>query len=80
MLQLGYRAGLALEPLDEGVVRAVLVVEDLEGNVPLEQGVTGLVDARHAAVADELLHLVPSGDLLPHHERKATQVLRAACV
>ena len=79
MLQLGDRSRLALEALDEVVVGAVLGVEDLQRDVALEQGVVSLVDARHAALADELFDFVPSGDLLPDHGMNATRALRAAC-
>ena len=52
------RARLAAEPLDIVVVLVVLLVEDLEGDLPVEQPVVRAVDARHAAGSDELLELV----------------------
>ena len=70
VLELRDRASLALEPLHEFVVGVVLLVEHLQGHVPLEQRVTRLVDARHAAVADELLQLVAVRNGLTDHGGK----------
>ena len=70
VLELRDGARLALEALDEVVVVVVLLVQDLQRDVALEQGVVGLVDAGHAAVADDLLQLVSSCDRLPDHGRK----------
>ena len=64
------RARFALEPLDELVVARVLGVEDLQRDVPLEQAVVRSIDARHAAVSDELLDVIASGDGLPDHDQK----------
>ena len=55
-----------------GVARVVLV-EDLDGHTPLEHGVVRPIDARHAALADELLELVAVGNQLsdPHRHSVA---------
>jgi serine/threonine protein kinase len=47
-----------------GVV-AVLRSEDLDGNVPLELGVVGTVDRRHAALAEQLDQPVAATEDLP---------------
>ena len=72
MGELGDGAGLPLEALDEVVVGRVLLVQDLQGDVSLEQRVVRPVDARHAARPDELLELVPLRDGFTDHDRKAT--------
>jgi len=51
-------ARLAPKALDVLLVVGVLLVEDLQGDLALEQPVVGPVDARHAAGPHELLELV----------------------
>ena len=80
VLELGDRARLALEALDEVLVGGVPLVQDLQRDVALEQRVLRLVDARHPAVSDELLDLVAFGNGLPDHGQKATRASLAACV
>ena len=67
MRQLRHCARLAAEALDVLVVVRVVLVQDLERDLPLEQRVVRPEDARHATCADELLELVAPGDDLPHH-------------
>src|SRR5581483_12042853 len=63
----GDRAGLAPEALDVLAVVGVLLVQDLESDLPVQQAVVRAKDARHAAGADELLELVPAGEDLANH-------------
>ena len=71
MLELRDGTRLVLEPLDEVLVLVVLLVENLQGDVALEQRVMGLVDGRHPALSDDLLQLVSICDRLPdYHARK----------
>ena len=63
-------ARLAAEALHILVVSRVVLMQDLQRDVPLEQGVVRLVDAGHAARADELLDLVPTTDQLADHGRE----------
>ena len=67
MRELRDRARLAPEALDVLRVVAVVGVQHLQRDVPLEQLVVRLVDARHAARADELEHLVALGDHVTDH-------------
>ena len=60
-------ARLAPEPLDVVVVGAVLLVEDLERDLPVQQPVVSAVHARHSARADELLELVAVRQHLADH-------------
>ena len=57
-----HRARLAAEALQVLGVVGVVLVEDLDRDVPLELAVVGAEDARHAAGAAELLELVAVGD------------------
>ena len=70
-------AGLVAEALDVVVVRAELLVQDLERDVALEQAVVRPIDARHAARADELLELVPVRDQLADHD--ASEAVPVPC-
>src|SRR5919205_1146847 len=45
--------GLALEALDELLVLCVLVLQQLEGHVPIEDVVVGQEDVRHAPAAHQ---------------------------
>ena len=69
MLELGDRARLPLEALDEVVVLVVLLVEELQRDVALEERVMGPVHAGHAAVPDDFFQLVASRNRLPDHAR-----------
>src|SRR5205085_11780018 len=66
--ELRHRPGLAAEALHVRAVAAVVVVQDLQRDVPFEQRVVRLEDARHPARANELAQLVPAGDHLTYHE------------
>ena len=74
MLQLCDQTGFPFESFDEVVVLVVLLVEDLQGDVALEERVVGPVDARHPAVADQFLQLVSLRDPLPDHAGKLPAV------
>src|SRR5438445_591537 len=67
--ELGNRSRLAAKTLDVIGVLQVVLVEDLQGDVSVQQAVASLVDARHAAGADELFELVPVCDHLADHHR-----------
>ena len=69
MGELRDRARLAEEALDVLLVLAVVVVEDLQGDVAFEKRVERAVHARHTAAADDLLELVPVRDELLHSQR-----------
>ena len=62
-------ARLVPEALDVVVVLGVVLVQDLQRDVPLEQRVVRAVDARHAARADDVLELVAVRDQLAHRHR-----------
>ena len=70
MLELCDRAGFPLEPLDKVLVLVVLLVQDLQGDIALEQGVMGSVHPGHPAVTDQFLQLVSLRDGLPDHAGK----------
>jgi hypothetical protein len=70
--QLGDRSGLAPEPLDVLLVCREMRVENLDRDDAVEQTVMRLEDAGHAALADQLEDLEPTGDDLPLHGRNVT--------
>src|SRR5262245_53717679 len=59
VLQLGGDAGLVGEPAGDGRVGRVAVLEQLDGHVPVEGEVAGLVDDADAAAADLAEQFVP---------------------
>ena len=68
MRELGDRARLPAEALDVLRVGRVLLVEHLDGDFAAEDPVACPVDAGHAALADELLELVPLLQDVPDHQ------------
>ena len=76
MRELCDRARLAPEALDVLRVAAVLLVQDLQCDVPLEQRVEGAVDGRHAARPDRLLQLVSARNHLAHSHQPSLPAAR----
>ena len=73
------RAGLAAKPLYVLGIARVVLVQDLDRHAALEHGVVRPVDARHAALADELLELVPAHDQFSDmHRHSVTAAGKAA--
>src|SRR5712691_8380451 len=71
MRELRNRAGFAPESLDVLLVLAVLRMENLERDMPLEQLVACSVDTRHPARTYELFELVAVGDQLTGHGERS---------
>ena len=76
--ELSDRTGLVPEALDVVVVARVVLVQELESDVSLEQGVVRAEHGRHAARADGVLELVAVGDELAHHEERSLPAARGA--
>jgi hypothetical protein len=69
VVEVGRRAGLPPEALDEGAVGGELGEEDLEGHGPVEQQVAGEIDLGHAAAGEVPHDLVAAGEDLGGHAK-----------
>jgi hypothetical protein len=67
--QLGCGAGLATEPLDEGLILGKVGAHDLERDLAIEALVQGDVDRRHPAVGQVRQHAIaPIEDVIDEGE------------